>query len=76
MKTNFRYKYLMSVDGNTFVSRLSRFMSSGSLMFRHVPLSLPHSPMSAGPAHGCPDTVRSAVKVSMKGADRLSSLPC
>lgn len=31
---NFRYKYLMSVDGNTFVSRLPRFMSAGSLIFR------------------------------------------
>lgn len=31
---NFKKKYLMSIDGNTFVSRLPRFMSSGSVPFR------------------------------------------
>ena len=31
---NFQNKYLMSLDGNSFVSRLPKFMSSGSLNFR------------------------------------------
>ena len=31
---NFDHKYLMSIDGNSFVSRLPRFMQSASLMFR------------------------------------------
>ena len=31
---NFKYKYLMSIDGNTFVSRLPLFLSSGSVPFR------------------------------------------
>jgi len=30
----FKYKYLMAVDGNTFVDRLPRLMSSGSVPFR------------------------------------------
>ena len=32
--TNFDHKYLMLVDGNSFVSRLPAFMKSASLMFR------------------------------------------
>lgn len=32
--TNFKYKFLMSIDGNTFVSRLPLFLSSGSVPFR------------------------------------------
>ena len=31
---NFDYKFLMSIDGNTFVSRLPLFLSSGSVAFR------------------------------------------
>lgn len=31
---NFNYKYLMSIDGNTFVSRLPLFMSAASVAFR------------------------------------------
>ena len=31
---NFYFKYLMSIDGNTFVSRLPLFLSSGSVPFR------------------------------------------
>ena len=32
--SNFDHKYLMSIDGNSFVSRLPRFMQSASLMVR------------------------------------------
>lgn len=31
---NFKKKFLMSIDGNSFVSRLPRFMSSASVPFR------------------------------------------
>ena len=31
---NFKHKYLMSIDGNSFVSRLPKFMNSGSVNFR------------------------------------------
>ena len=31
---NFNYKYLILVDGNSFVSRAPKFLSSGSLIFR------------------------------------------
>jgi len=30
----YKYKFLMAVDGNTFVDRLPRLMSSGSVPFR------------------------------------------
>ena len=31
---NFKYKFVMSVDGNTLLGRLPKFFSSGSLIFR------------------------------------------
>ena len=31
---NFDHKYLISIDGNSFVARLPKFLQSGSLIFR------------------------------------------
>ena len=32
--TNFKHKYLIAIDGFTFIGRLPQFLSSGSLIFR------------------------------------------